>query len=85
MFGETVPAFGLGIFCARMRPSSLPTGAIMSGVATATSNSVKPALTLVDQVLIADDVGAGLLRGLGVVALGERDRRAPCGPCRAAS
>ena len=46
MFGETVPAFGFGIFCARMRPSSLPIDGIMSGVATATSNSAKPPLTL---------------------------------------
>ncbi len=41
----TVPDLGLGIFWARMRPSSLPIEGIMSGVATATSKSLKPPLT----------------------------------------
>ena len=69
----TVPALGVGI---RPRgPSTLPrrlTWPIMSCVARATSNSSQPSLLdLLDELVAAGEVGAGLL-GLGhVVALAE--------------
>jgi len=72
ILADTVPAFGLGIFCARTRPSSLPSCAIMSGVATATSKSEKPALTV--SMRSWSPTLSGPLRGLpSLVALGERD------------
>ena len=65
-----------------MRPS-FPTVPIMSGVAIATSKSSKPLLDLRSEVARADDVGAGLLGFLGLLAFREdRDRDVlpvPCG------
>ena len=68
----TVPTFGFGILpCGpRMRPRR-PTTGIMSGVAMATSKSVKPVLDALGEVLGADDVGAGLLGLAGLVALAK--------------
>ena len=57
-----------------MRPS-LPTTGIMSGVAIATSKSVKPLLDALGEVLGADVVGAGLLGLARLVALGEHGDR----------
>ncbi len=68
----TVPVFGFGI---RPRgPStrpSRPTLPIWSGVAIATSKSVKPSSIALGEVGGADDVGAGLLGLARLVALGE--------------
>ena len=68
----TVPTFGLGILPGgpRMRPRR-PTTGIRSGVAMATSKSVKPSSIALGEVLGADDVGAGLLGLARLVALGE--------------
>ena len=68
----TVPVFGFGI---RPRgPStrpSLPTWPIRSGVAIATSKSTKPFWIAVDEIVGADDVGAGFLRLARRVTRGE--------------
>ena len=68
----TVPVFGFGIRPRgpRMRPS-LPTLPIWSGVAIATSKSVKPSSIALGEVGRADDVRAGLLRLARLLALGE--------------
>ena len=68
----TVPVFGFGIRPRgpRMRPS-LPTLPIWSGVAIATSNSVKPSSICFARSAEPDDVRAGLLRLARLVALGE--------------
>ena len=72
MSNVIVPALGLGILpCGpRMRPSR-PTVPIMSGVAMATSKSVQPSCDPGGQVVAADEVGAGLLGLLRLLALGE--------------
>ena len=82
----TVPVFGFGILpCGpRMRPRR-PTTTIMSGVAMATSKSVQPSWMRWREVVGADDVGAGLLGLLRLVALGEHGDARRCGRCRAAA
>ena len=68
----TVPTFGFGILpCGPSTRPSLPTVAIISGVAIATSKSVQPSSTFFGQVLAADEVGAGGLGVAGLLALGE--------------
>ena len=80
----TVPTFGFGILpCGPSTRPSRPTTGIMSGVAIATSKSVKPLLDTLGEVLGADHVGAGLLGLARLVALGEdRDRHLLAEPVR---
>ena len=68
----TVPTFGFGIM--PRGPSTLPrrpTSGIMSGVAMQRSKSILPPLHDLDQVLRADDVGAGSRGFVGLGAAGE--------------
>ena len=74
MSNVIVPDFGFGIRPLRPRIlPSRPTMPIVSGVASATSNSSPAGLDLLDQVLGADLVGAVAERLLGLLALGEDD------------
>ena len=70
--GVTVPSLGLGI--SPLGPSTLPrrpTMPIMSGVAMTRSKSMVPPWMVSIRSFCFDDVGAGLVRVIGLVALGE--------------
>ena len=79
----TVPTFGFGI---RPRgPSTLPrrpTSGIMSGVAMQRSKSIVPPWTVGDEVLGADDVGAGRARFVRLGAAREHRDAQRAARCR---
>ncbi len=73
MFGVTVPGFGIGHLLRQDASEFFTDLRHHIGRRNGNVELGEAGLDAIDQILVADDVGAGLLRGLGVIALAERN------------